>query len=191
VELRLAFLLALVSAACRPEIGDPCEVSTDCSPTGERLCDITQKPGGYCTVFNCEPDECPEEAVCVKFGDAVSVVEGCDDPLGSGPYARTYCLKKCGENNDCREDDGYKCLDPRKAWGAVVLDPYSKICGIPPKGNPVPKLAEDAGAPDARSNDVCTGEITPSDGGETDGGGGATGAGGAGGAASDPMDGGS
>jgi hypothetical protein len=180
VELRLAFLLALVSAACRPEIGDPCEVSTDCSPTGERLCDITQKPGGYCTIFNCEPDECPEEAVCVKFGDAVSVVEGCEDPLGSGPYARTWCLKKCGENNDCREDDGYKCLDPRKTWKAVVLDPFSKICGIPPKGNPLPVRNEDGdedGGLPPRSDDVCTGDITPSDDG-------------AGGAPSDPMDGG-
>jgi hypothetical protein len=168
VELRLAFVLALVSAACRPEIGDPCEVSTDCSPTGERICDITQKPGGYCTVFNCEPDECPEEAVCVKFGDAISAVEGCEDPLGAGPYARTYCLKKCGENNDCRESDGYKCLDPRRAWDAVVLDVYSKVCGIPPSDNPLPELDEDDDP--TRSNDVCTGEITPSDGGTPDSG---------------------
>jgi hypothetical protein len=163
VELRLAFVLALSLAACRPEIGDPCETSTDCSPTGERLCDVTQEPSGYCTIFNCEPGECPEEAVCVKFGDARSPVEGCDDPLGSGPYARTFCMKTCGENNDCRENDGYKCLRPKETWRASVLDGDAKVCGIPPEGNPVPELDEDDDP--TRSNDVCTGEVTPPDGG--------------------------
>ena len=166
-------VLSLVAAACQPEIGDPCETSVDCSPTGDRLCDITQ-PDGYCTKFNCEPDECPEEAVCVRFGDVRSPVEGCKDPLGAGPYARSFCLKKCGEDNDCRNGDGYKCLDPSKAWGAIVIDPFSKVCGTPPKGNPVPKLNEDAGVseggapsdgPASRSNDVCTGDVTPGAGG--------------------------
>jgi hypothetical protein len=169
VELRLAFILALSLAACRPEIGDPCETSTDCSPTGDRLCDVTQEAhGGYCTIFNCEPNECPEEAVCVKFGDARSPVEGCDDPLGAGPYARTFCMKTCGENNDCRENDGYKCLRPEEAWRASNLDGNEKVCGIPPEGDPVPPLNEDPKNDEdpsnndipPRSNDVCTGDVT-------------------------------
>ena len=184
VELRLAFVLALSLAACRPEIGDPCEVSTDCSQVGDRLCDITQEPNGYCTVFNCEPEECPEESVCVKFGNERSPVDGCEDPLGAGPYARTFCLKKCKKNNDCRQDDGYQCLDPRSAWNAEVIDyPFSRICGLPPEGNnPLPTLNE-GGEGGQRSNDVCTGEITPGSGGApsgdgTAGAGGMTGAGG-------------
>jgi hypothetical protein len=166
VELRLAFVLALSLAACRPEIGDACETSTDCSPSGERLCDITQKPGGYCTIFNCEPASCPEEAVCVKFGDDRSPVAGCEDPLGAGPYARTFCLRKCEDDGDCR-DRPYRCFDPERTWGAQVIDPHSKICGIPPKSEPVPGLDEPEpgqGEGDApgRSNDVCTGDVTPS-----------------------------
>ena len=166
MELRLAFVLALSLAACRPEIGDPCETSTDCSPSGDRLCDITAQPGGYCTVFNCEPTSCPEEAVCVRFGDSRSPVEGCEDPLGLGPYARTFCLKKCEDSGDCRSDEGYECLDPRRAWGASVLDSFSRICGIAPKGEAVPGLnepGEDGYDPDAgaRGNDVCTGDVTP------------------------------
>lgn len=174
MALRLLVVLSLLAAACRPEIGDPCETSTDCSPTGERLCDITQKDG-YCTIFNCEPNECPEEAVCVRFGDQRSPVEGCDDPLAQGPYARTFCMKACGENNDCRENDGYKCVDPNKAWNARVLDPFSKVCGIQPLSNPAPVLNEDGGTDMPRSNDVCTGDVTP------DAGGAGAGAGGAGG----------
>jgi hypothetical protein len=109
----------------------------------------------------------------VKFGNERSPVEGCDDPLGAGPYARTFCLKKCGENNDCRERDGYKCLDPRSAWNAEVIDrPVSKVCGIPSQGkNPLPELNDpndpdydpDGGAP--RSNDVCSGDVSPGMGG--------------------------
>ena len=160
MELRLAFVLALSLAACRPEIGDPCETSTDCSPTGERLCDVTQEAhGGYCTIFNCEPGECPEEAVCVKFGDARSPVEGCEDPLGAGPYARTFCMKTCGENNDCRESDGYKCLVPERTWRASNLDGNEKVCGLPPGDNKVPPLDEDDDP--TRSNDVCTGDVGP------------------------------
>jgi len=165
VELRLALIFALSLAACRPEIGDACETSTDCSPSGERLCDITQRPGGYCTIFNCEPGTCPEEAVCVKFGDARSPVPGCEDPLGAGPYARTFCLRKCEDNSDCR-DSPYRCFDPERTWGAEVLDSRSKICGIPPNSDPVPGLDEplpgegEGGAP-GRSNDVCTGDVTP------------------------------
>ena len=60
--------LAALSFGCAPQIGDECETSVDCSQGGERLCDITQ-PGGYCTVFNCEPNSCPEdESLCVQFG---------------------------------------------------------------------------------------------------------------------------
>ncbi|HMR78024.1 MAG TPA: hypothetical protein PKD61_23100, partial [Polyangiaceae bacterium] len=65
---RLWLVLALVCGlyGCKPEIGDECSVSTDCSNAGERLCDTTL-PGGYCTIFNCEPGTCPDEAGCVAF----------------------------------------------------------------------------------------------------------------------------
>ena len=42
----VSFLLfgsvALSAAACAPEIGDDCASSVDCSPQGDRLCDVTQ-----------------------------------------------------------------------------------------------------------------------------------------------------
>ena len=67
--LRLLPALAALALApvlgCTPNIGNKCSLSTDCSQLGDRLCDTTQ-PGGYCTVFNCEPDQCPN-AICVAF----------------------------------------------------------------------------------------------------------------------------
>ena len=56
-----------LALGCTPSIGDECVTSLDCSQLGDRLCDASQ-PLGYCTIFNCEPDACPEEAICMGFG---------------------------------------------------------------------------------------------------------------------------
>ena len=81
--------------ACKAEIGDECEVSTDCSATGDRLCDTTQ-PGGYCTIRNCEPGSCTDEGVCVRFKP--------DDPR----LSINWCMAKCGDTGDCDRDE-YVC----------------------------------------------------------------------------------
>src|SRR6188768_1286101 len=76
LRLALVTLMGAVALGCTPQIGDKCTVSTNCSTTGDRLCDVTQ-PGGYCTKFNCEPGGCPDDSVCVNFGTTLSPVEGC------------------------------------------------------------------------------------------------------------------
>src|ERR1700760_4201839 len=77
----LACLAALFAFGCTPHIGDSCTISTNCSAQGDRLCDITQ-PGGYCTEFNCEPDSCPDDAICVNFGAALSPISQCTASQG-------------------------------------------------------------------------------------------------------------
>src|SRR5690606_30776275 len=78
--------------ACTPEIGDKCQVSTDCSIRGDRLCDVSQ-PGGYCTQLNCRGDGCADEAACVLFNSAVP---GCGYDDRAGPFgsrvARSFCM---------------------------------------------------------------------------------------------------
>lgn len=146
---RLRLLLAIVLAlGCSPEIGDECAISTDCSQSGDRLCDITQ-PGGYCTVFNCEPGDCPDEASCILFGVAPSTLSGCEDPAGVTPYQRSFCLKTCERDDDCRS--GYECAnfaDPDNPWGAVVADGSGRACAVPYSGVPV--------TDDPPSTDVCS-----------------------------------
>ena len=88
VWLVAAVLLALV-AGCAPKIGDKCTVSTDCSVTGDRLCDSTQ-PSGYCTVFNCEPNACPDDSLCVAFKEPT-----CAAPAQSVRFTRTFCMATC------------------------------------------------------------------------------------------------
>jgi hypothetical protein len=131
-KLWLLVALAAVHAGCKPKIGDDCRISTDCSAAGDRLCDITA-PGGYCTVFGCEPGTCPEdEALCVEFGQRRSPL--CHDNQSPSPYARTFCMAKCDSNSDCR--GGYQCVDIDKdglAWGALRIDKDrgTKACLVP------------------------------------------------------------
>jgi len=147
--LVLVGLLAPVLGGCPPEIGDDCQTSSDCSAQENRLCDITQ-PGGYCTVFNCEPGGCSDEGVCVAFNAKASVVEGCEDPNGLSRFARSFCLANCESDGDCRT--GYVCADmrdPDNPWGAVLVDEGSgNVCVAPMSGAPIPG---------DRSSQVCTG----------------------------------
>lgn len=153
----LAAALAVGMSGCKPEIGDDCSVSTDCSSTGDRLCDTTQ-PGGYCTIFNCEPGTCPEEAICVGFSTSSSKV--CEDPQSDGRLQRTYCLRSCGSNDDCRS--GYECGDvgaKDNAWAATVMEwsGGGKVCIVPWSGAPLPENP---------NTEVCTGtdagfDVTP------------------------------
>src|SRR3954465_24135 len=107
-KLLLLALLVAVPFGCKPKIGDDCRISTDCSTAGDRLCDITQ-PGGYCTVFNCEPGTCPEDSACVSFGTTLSALPQCAPSQGNSPYRRSFCMARCGSDADCRP--GYECLD--------------------------------------------------------------------------------
>jgi hypothetical protein len=153
----LAFAVAL--AGCQPGIGDECETSTDCSANGDRLCDITQ-PGGYCTIFNCEPKGqpkgCPDDSVCVAFAADRSSVPGCEEASGASPFQRAFCMANCDSDEDCRKN--YACMNLKTAgndFGAVVIDKGSgKVCVFPYSSAPIP---------DDRSNEVCTGSDVPAE----------------------------
>ena len=124
-RVALLTLGALAFAGCGKEIGDPCNLSTDCSPNGDRLCDPDpSSPGGYCTVLGCDVSTCPDEAVCVRFFtgnftnksctadnastncslDELCAVSGHCVPRSS---EIRYCMLKCDNDGDCR--GGYEC----------------------------------------------------------------------------------
>ena len=105
-------------------------LSTDCSLSGDRLCDTSQ-PGGYCTIFNCRGNLCPNRAACVLFN---ANVQGCGfDDRSPSRTGRTFCMGQCSDDSDCRS--GYVCTDPRTApWRAVILDDnqLQRVCIVPP-----------------------------------------------------------
>jgi hypothetical protein len=132
-----AAMLALGAAACTPQIGNSCTLNTDCSIDNSRQCDNSQ-PNGYCTVFNCAPNTCPNNAVCVELQ---ANVPGCpyDDYASPSRGARSMCLKPCNHSSDCRQSDGYSCVlvsSFRDAGvEAVILDnsPQSEsVCAVAP-----------------------------------------------------------
>src|SRR5690606_19404432 len=112
----IAAVLA-VGSGCTPEIGDECQTAIDCSTLGDRLCDTSQ-PGGYCTVFNCEPDTCEDEAVCVAFANELDpACQGVDDGR-FGRFGRTFCMRVCDKTSDCRS--GYECVRPVDRRASVI-----------------------------------------------------------------------
>jgi hypothetical protein len=144
-RLRLVVgLIGLAAIGCSKKIGDHCQTSTDCSQLGDRLCDVSQ-PDGYCTIYNCEPKnsngatKCPDEAACIVFAAEQSAVTGCANRLGNTPYSRTFCLKTCKNQTDCRS--GYVCIDvgaPGNQWAAVDADGPTKVCTQPFTASPLP-----------------------------------------------------
>ena len=153
-KMLLVVALLTVAFGCKPKVGDDCRISTDCSAAGDRLCDITE-PGGYCTVFNCEPGTCPEdESLCVEFGSERSPVAACQDPQSPSPYARSFCMATCDANSDCRS--GYSCEDLSRdgnEWGAVLIDHDRghKACVVKPQ----PVDAAGGAPPDDAFGNVC------------------------------------
>jgi hypothetical protein len=147
----LALLAAPMAAGCTPHIGDKCLVNTDCSISNTRQCDTSQ-PTGYCTVFNCAPNSCPDNAACVLFQASIA---GCplDDYSAPSRTGRTFCMQTCNSDSDCRQSDGYRCADPTGApWSAQIVDDT--------QGRHVCILASDSNAGVSSGEPVCPG--TPS-----------------------------
>lgn len=129
VVLRVSVMTLLcAAAACTQGIGDACETALRCSASGTRLCDMTQ-PGGYCTLAGCQEGSCPPEAVCVTFFQ--NTREGNAD---RNRLSTNYCMRKCDERSDCRDDDGYDCLASKdfgdNGEAAVEDHPDQKFCAV-------------------------------------------------------------
>lgn len=113
----LATVVLVAVAGCKPEVGDACTISTDCSITGDRLCDTSQ-PGGYCTMFNCDEGSCPDESVCVEFHP------------DADRFARRFCVRTCEAASECRP--GYVCVSPTERDGLIIdSDPPSGTVCLP------------------------------------------------------------
>ena len=169
LALAVLVLVGGLLAGCAPKIGDACAQSTDCSTQGNRVCDTAQL-GGYCTIFDCARNSCPDMASCVVFNVSVP---GCayDDYLAPQRTGRALCMGRCQSSSDCRQ--GYECVDPRQPpFSAVILDDTQQhVCvelpptSLSPDGSvlsQVPRTSNDD-AGDAEPQ-VCTGQLPfPSD----------------------------
>ncbi len=107
-RVTILLLAGFAMAGCKEHIGDSCGTSTDCSVSGERQCDLAQ-PGGYCTVFSCDADTCPEGA-CVEWRFMPSRT------------AETWCMKTCSSTGQCDRLE-YACVFPNNITMTGEFDP--------------------------------------------------------------------
>ncbi len=103
----LLFASLVAAAGCGHKIGDSCTQNVDCSPLGDRFCDLAS-PGGYCTIQGCDvmrdangnpllnsdgtpQTSCPDEAVCVRFFQQLADCP-CDPALPDDCAPSQHCL---------------------------------------------------------------------------------------------------
>jgi len=126
--LAVIALMGLLASGCQPGVGSPCTLSTDCGTTGALVCDTSQFEG-YCTVEDCVPDECPNNAACVLFNPEIPGCAPNDHAQGSR-IGQQFCMATCGSSSNCR--DGYECADPTKSpWYGDILDRTPAMVCIP------------------------------------------------------------
>lgn len=139
-------------AGCGPQVGDECVTSLDCVQQEQELfCDTTQ-PGGYCTVFNCEPDACSGSSVCVAFNPVLDQACGALENARWPRFERTFCMATCDDNDDCRS--GYACVALRGIRDAAAIAPGERNAVIvdaePDRWRaclPLPSASTDASEP--------------------------------------------
>lgn len=119
-RLVFAALALLAAPSCKKVIGDSCTTGIDCSLQGDRVCDTTQV-GGYCTIQNCDPGACPDDAVCVAFN------------AQAPRLTRRFCMAACNDDSDCRDE--YRCVIPSAAQAmcartAPEILPPGQTCNV-------------------------------------------------------------
>jgi hypothetical protein len=134
----LLLALAVLTASCGKDIGDPCTTNVDCAQDGSRDCDQSQ-PGGYCTINGCDELSCPSGSACIRIfpyeAPGASCATDADCPadqlcLPDGfcvPRAseRRYCEKTCGSDGDCRGE--YTCREAGIEGRPVTTSSYGSI----------------------------------------------------------------
>jgi len=78
-QVALVALLPMLSA-CPSRIGDPCTLSTDCSTTEIRHCDLSVRIDGQgeCIIEGCGRGSCPKRAACIASFATEFVSTACD-----------------------------------------------------------------------------------------------------------------
>jgi hypothetical protein len=105
----VAAMLLCALAACGHSIGDACNTNVDCSPAGDRFCDVSST-NGYCSIDGCDVDTCPTEAVCIRFLTPLLDKECNSDQIPVGP-------------DGGKQPDGTKCTPDQRCVCDQIVQP--------------------------------------------------------------------
>lgn len=103
VALAVALVVGGLAAGCGHKVGDACTTNVDCSPLGDRFCDVAA-PGGYCTIEGCD----------VRANDSNDLVDSCQKVASESICIRFFTqqvAKDCNpsvSNTGCAADE--RCL---------------------------------------------------------------------------------
>ena len=105
----IALALFALLPACKNKIGDECLRAIDCSPRGERQCDLSNSPfdnkrEGECTIENCSLGACPKEGICVKVYSSKFLSVACDpeaEDLAEDPTNPDHLVDDCDPDEIC------------------------------------------------------------------------------------------
>lgn len=96
---------------CSRTIGDACANNVECSPLGDRFCDVAS-PGGYCTVEGCDQTSCPDSSACVRFFSMQKGRPACNAGLVVRPDCQGAGCCKPGEPGCCNMGERCVCDEP-------------------------------------------------------------------------------
>jgi hypothetical protein len=116
-----------LAGGCSKKVGDSCATNVECSPLGDRFCDLAS-PDGYCTVEGCDSMSCPDNSTCIRFFSLkINSSATCDSALSpalpvnaSDPNSPLDCDNqaaccKAGTPQCCQV--GERCLCPQPGCG--------------------------------------------------------------------------
>jgi hypothetical protein len=110
---RIPLVALLLVAGCGAKIGDSCTTNIDCSPLGDRFCDLASF-NGYCTQADCTTTSCPDEAVCIRFFTPIDELT-CHTNAETIPFNRADCPEvddRCVcdvtlQDGTCQDNNGH------------------------------------------------------------------------------------
>lgn len=125
----LLFLAAAVSMGCQSRIGDACVSDFECQ--SNETCD-TSVNRGYCTIYDCDIEGCPSEAVCVDFEVVTACMLACTKDSQCRKRGNFVCRRDIGSEGFCYAPEGMPTIPN---FTPSELPEWPDNLPVPPEGS--------------------------------------------------------
>lgn len=131
--LSVLVLLAasVVVSGCQSRIGDACVSDFECQ--SNETCD-TSVNRGYCTIYDCDVEGCPDEAVCVDFEVVTACMLSCTKDSQCRSRGNFVCRRDIGGTGFCYAPEGMPTVP---TFTPSELPEWPDNLPVPPEGSAV------------------------------------------------------